>query len=53
VFVRVVQVVEGQEAARLVGAWVSRAYVDRLSVEVSSRPRLASQTATLSVLSPD
>jgi hypothetical protein len=30
------QVVEGQEAARLVGAWVSSAYVDRLAVEVCS-----------------
>jgi len=27
-------VVEGQEAARLVGAWVSSAYLDRLRVEV-------------------
>ena len=33
--VGVVQVVEGQEAARLVGAWVSSAYLDRLRVEVS------------------
>ncbi|GJM99159.1 hypothetical protein PR202_ga16239 [Eleusine coracana subsp. coracana] len=32
------QVVEGQEAARLVGAWVSSAYVDRLFVEVVAVP---------------
>ncbi|XP_062228883.1 uncharacterized protein LOC133926797 [Phragmites australis] len=31
-------VVEGQEAARLVGAWVSSAYVDRLRVEVVAVP---------------
>ncbi|KAK3133019.1 hypothetical protein QOZ80_6AG0530950 [Eleusine coracana subsp. coracana] len=31
-------VVEGQEAARLVGAWVSSAYVDRLFVEVVAVP---------------
>jgi hypothetical protein len=29
------QVVEGQEAAQLVDAWVSSAYLDRLRVEVS------------------
>lgn len=33
--VRLLQVVEGQEAARLVGAWISSAYLDRLVVEVS------------------
>uniref|UniRef100_A0A453S8J0 Translation initiation factor eIF2B subunit gamma n=1 Tax=Aegilops tauschii subsp. strangulata TaxID=200361 RepID=A0A453S8J0_AEGTS len=32
--VRLLQVVEGQEAARLVGAWISSAYLDRLVVEV-------------------
>ncbi|KAL6602723.1 hypothetical protein ACP70R_043084 [Stipagrostis hirtigluma subsp. patula] len=31
-------VVEGHEAARLVGAWVSSAYVDRLSVDVVAVP---------------
>ncbi|TQE01932.1 hypothetical protein C1H46_012556 [Malus baccata] len=32
------KVVEGQDAAVLVGSWISRAYVDRLHVEVAAVP---------------
>ncbi|KAL6879666.1 hypothetical protein ACP4OV_012325 [Aristida adscensionis] len=44
-------VVEGQEAARLVGAWVSSAYVDRLCVEVVAVPEDIGSAGALRAIS--
>ncbi|KAL6879660.1 hypothetical protein ACP4OV_012319 [Aristida adscensionis] len=44
-------VVEGQEAARLVGVWVSSAYVDRLCVEVVAVPEDIGSVGALRAIS--